>query len=36
MPYAPLAHRAAAGALAVVMTFGLMRTLDVAAVQHRQ
>jgi hypothetical protein len=36
MPYAPIAQRAAASALAVVMTFGLMRTLDIAAVQHRQ
>jgi hypothetical protein len=36
MPYASLVQRTAAGALAVVMTFGLMRTLDLAAVQHRQ
>lgn len=35
MPHTPIAHRALAWGLAAVITFGLMRLLDVAAVQHR-
>lgn len=35
MPHTPFVHRAAATALAVMLTFGLMRTLDIAARDHR-
>lgn len=35
MPPTPIVHRALAGSLAAALTFGLMHTLDVAAVQHR-
>lgn len=35
MPHTPIAHRAIAGCLAALLTFGLMHTLDVAATQHR-
>ena len=35
MLHTPIAHRALACGLAAVLTFGLMRLLDVAATQHR-
>lgn len=35
MPPTPIAHRALACGLAAALTFALMHTLDVAAIQHR-
>lgn len=35
MLHTPITHRAMACGLAAMLTFGLMRLLDVAAMQHR-